>query len=173
MQRTDRVLKRAFGLYFCFLALLVYAAGTLFWYVAWLRRFHSPEQQSTFNHLFVVPWVVRPLEGALAVVLAILSGTIVWSAVSLVTLFRTKRGAAAAIVDAHRVHIIDRLKIAALWAMCAGVYMGLLHQLLLTTTPMLVVLWGTVALVGIGYNVWLRLRPCCANPPDGPVRRKR
>src|SRR5215475_4833174 len=119
MQRhiIDRIFRRAedLGLLFCFLALLLVETG----YVAWLERlpaFPAPEQPSPFLEL--PPWWGRPrLEVTL--LLTVLGGMIAWSALSLVTFFRSKRRTAAT-VDAHRSAVIQRLKAAAFWAALAG-----------------------------------------------------
>jgi uncharacterized iron-regulated membrane protein len=116
-RHMDRILKRAenLGLLFCFLALLLVETG----YVAWLRRlpaFPAPEQPASF--ITLPPWYGRP-RVEVTLLLTVLGGLIAWSALSLVSFFRSKRSAALTI-DAHRSTVIQRLKAAAFWAALAG-----------------------------------------------------
>src|SRR5215475_2438967 len=113
----QRLLKHAedLGLLFCFLALVLVETA----YVAWLERlpaFPAPEQPSPF--IALPPWYGRP-RVEVTLLLTVLGGMIAWSALSLVTLFRSKRRTAAT-SDAQRSAVFQRLKAAAFWAALAG-----------------------------------------------------
>jgi uncharacterized iron-regulated membrane protein len=114
---VDRVLRHAedVGLFFCFLTLLLIETG----YVAWLERlpaFPAPKQPDGF--LILPPWYGRP-RVEVSLLLTVFGGLIVWTAMSLISLLRSKRQSSAK-ADAQRTIVLQRLKAATFWAIISG-----------------------------------------------------
>jgi hypothetical protein len=114
---VDRVLRDAedLGLFFFFLTLLLIETG----YVAWLERLPAfPEPKQPDGFLILPPWYGRP-RVEVSLLLTVFGGVIIWTALGLVSLVRSKRQSSTR-ADAQRTIVLQRLKAATFWAIMSG-----------------------------------------------------